>query len=149
MQRVNTILALLALALLGGCAALNGEPRNAVTAISIESTPDSNHRTPVAVDIVFVHGKELAAELANISNRAWFAKKPTLLAREPDALDVVHYEITPLTPRFAVNLPQEHTRAHGVWLFSNFIGDNQAPIDLSQQAQSRIVLEKNGLRLIK
>ena len=150
------LLAATTLVLTPGCTFLkkitpgvSAEPTHKVKSLKIVSAEKVNQDTAVAVDVVFVFDEQLADTLPDMTARAWFREKPAYLARYPQLLSVVNYE---LVSRRTVTLDvKSHKtrqtpkakKARKVVLYANYLLESKAyTLDISEFKYPVVSLEE-------
>jgi type VI secretion system protein len=124
MPLTQVFFALLLCSLLSGCSALMKQARGVshlqgevYVAPSVE--PDANGDSPVAVDVVAVHGAALLKEVSKLTAQAWFQQKSGLVQLHPGDLKTASWEWVPGQSLDKVKVPGTGV-ADGVLLFANY-----------------------------
>ena len=123
---------------------------NMLREVTIESTVDSNHDNPVALDLLFIYDPTLMPVLTSLTGPEWFAQKNQLLLSYQQKILIAGIEVVPLSVRRSVELPKGHKNAKNVLLFVNYLAvDGQDVAELSDYNQLKIVLERERYQLVE
>ena len=85
---------------LSGCSAVMKPVRNVShvkgeTILNVTIDPAVNGDTPIAVDVVVVHGSNTLKEVSKLTAQAWFQQRTTLLRMHPSDLHLNSWEWIP------------------------------------------------------
>jgi type VI secretion system protein len=117
--------------------------------IDLIATPQANHNSPVAVDIVVVYDEAVLQKLTAVPASEWFEKRTQFQLDAPNQIQVVRsLEVVPSTQESVDLSSVERRKAAGGLAFINYPtpGDHRLRID--QLKHIRIELQDEDFRLL-
>ncbi len=123
---------------------------NSMKKVSIESLANSNLKTPVAVDLLFINDKNIAPLLSALSGPEWFSRRQELIKRYDNEIQLVSLEIVPLSYIETIKLPKGHKEANNILLFANYRSSHgQYVAELSHFKSLKVRLLRNSYELLE
>ena len=89
------------------------------TVLNVSIDPVANGNSPIAVDVVVVHGSNTLKEVSKLTAQAWFQQRTTLLRMHPADLHLTSWEWVPGQQVPPVRVPDTGV-ADGVVMFANY-----------------------------
>lgn len=116
------------------------QKRVAFNDVVIETVPDANDNTPVAVDIVAVADSALLPTVQTLSAAQWFNAKSQLLRDSPDGLHIWSLELVPGSRFVTKNSPLHGVKAETTLVFSRYISAGEHRLRLDKADSLHLLL---------
>lgn len=114
--------------------------RVAFNDVVIETVPDVNDNTPVAVDIVAVADSALLPTVQSLSAAQWFSAKSQLLRDNPDGLHIWSLELVPGSRFVTESSPLHGVKAETTLVFSRYISAGEHRLRLDKADSLHLLL---------
>lgn len=127
----STLIILLSLICMQICGCSLWQNRVELKAVTIDTAPQANDNTPVAVDIVAIADASLIPDVQSLSAAQWFNAKGQLLRDAPGGLRVWSLELVPGSHFVTEDTPLRGAPAQAIVLFARYRseGDHRLRID--------------------
>ena len=146
MQRALLLVVFLAVT---GCSIVSHWWRDttALKTVNVQASDDVNDFSAVMVDLVFVHDKDLVAQLPD--NAAdWFSRKQGLLFKYPKELSLRSLQVPPNFREQGIALPGNYRDAQRVLVYANYVNlQGQLPLEITDYPVINLELEKDRVVL--
>lgn len=124
MNLMQAFFVLLLCSLLSGCSTLMRKARSVShlqgeVYLAPAIDPDANGDSPIAVDVVAVHGSALLKEVSKLTAQAWYQQRAGLMQLHPGDLKIASWEWVPGQQLNKVEVPGTGV-AEGVLMFANY-----------------------------
>ena len=125
-----------------------GPPNNEVRNIALAALQGANDNQPVAVDVVFVYSKELAAAIQSLTANDWFRQKQEYLSVYPGTIKFMHWELVPESLGTTQLLPPDSSDALAVIAFAAYTAAGTHAIDITGVEEVTLQLGARAMSLI-
>ncbi|ECP4590133.1 T6SS protein Cts2N [Salmonella enterica subsp. enterica serovar Muenchen] len=108
--------------------------------VRIDTVPNANDNTPIAVDIVAITDASLISTIKVLSAAQWFNAKPQLLRDAPGSLQVWSLELVPGSHFISNENPLYGVPAKAIVLFARYRSEGEHRLWLDKMDSLRLLL---------
>lgn len=105
---------------------------------------DANRRSPIKVNLVFIHDAVLLPEISQLSAQEWFARRHALSLKYSNALSIVSNEVLPGEKKHLKPFTKRQKQAAMIVLFSSYFSEDEHKVVIKPKDINYVYLMKNN-----
>jgi hypothetical protein len=115
--------------------------------LAVEVSPDVNHKSPIAVDVLAVYQKRTLDKLMELSAHDYFAQKDQLARDFPETFEILgSWELVPGQRAFEISMDYR-VGAEALVIYADYFDPGPHRYRLETRRQARLILEDSGFRV--
>lgn len=130
MRAIKLCLCLLVISCSNSCSYISSvynsvlDRNNQLTSLELVSQLAANSNAPFAADVVFVYDSRIATELMPKDAATWFKEKTSYQVKFGGAVQIIAYEMVPVSYIKQVPLPSDSRSAQSIVLYVSYAASN-------------------------